>query len=821
MTANSDHSRAVDEVLQQLHAGSSMPAELVEIFAEEAEDHLRVIYNGLDQLKNDSGNVTALAEVRRSAHTLKGAAGAVNLQAATRLAHRMEDLLDRLANRNEQVTKSQLNLLLSTADKLQELTAGQFQADSLAPQIADLYAQYTSEMGAAERPGASPSPDKTHQPAHSPTAERNPAQPPKSSGQNEATSADQFLRVPVHRLDDLVALLGEMIVNRSEFQNRLEDFESRIDDMHSALERLRNVVHFVETHQTDQLANVGGANPIGPTQTTQRSFVPTAARRFQQPGSQGEFDPLEFERYTESHLLAQTLAEADNDAEIMSGEFRNVKSAFDSLLRRQQQLNRDAQQSLMRIRMVPLSGIISRLERTVRTVAAKLGRNVELEVIGQHIELDKTVLDEITDPLLHLIRNGIDHGVEDPQVRATAGKPETARLAITAVNQGSQISIRVCDDGAGINLDKVRQKAIQQNLISPDQELTSHELHALIFKPGFSTAAQLTDVSGRGVGLDVVADAIGRLNGSIRVDSEPGKGTTFAIQIPTKLGVSRAVTVESGGRSFALPLQSIRQIVRLDKSRATMSDDTPTVSFGSQSARLVDLASHLNLVPEQTVPAFKDGSPMIVLGDGDETVALTVDKILGSRDIVVKSLGNHLKKVRWFAGATIDGNGIVVPVLDTAELILNRSTDLLSVSGSREASTPVIRRELAMVVDDSISVRRINESLLRSVGWDVVTANDGVDALEKLAQLDKAPDIFLCDMEMPRMDGLELIRQIREQEEFESTPIIMITSRGSEKHRHKAYEAGATDYVVKPFNRDELLELVAELAQSARETVAS
>ncbi len=822
MTGNSENPFTIEEVLQQLRTGSSLPVELIEIFAEEAGDHLRIIYDGLNRLKNDSGNAASLAEVRRSAHTLKGAAGAVNLQAATRLAHRMEDLLDRLAERNKGLTEAQLKLLLSTADKLQELTTGEFEPETLAGQIVDLYASYNTEMGDAEKLASNPGVDKLGPPSNSSlTKQGESGEPTHRLEKKSPATSNQFLRVPLNRLDDLVVLLGDMIVNRSEFQQRLEDFEARIEDMQSTLERLRNVTHYVEKHQSGQFAKRGGTSPTRQTPLVLPASAKPAKQRFQKPAFDGEFDPLEFEQYTEFYRLAQTLSEADNDADIMSGEFRNVKSAFDSLLRRQQQLNRDAQRSLMRIRMVPLSGIVSRLERTVRTVADKLGRNVELEVIGARIELDKTVLDEITDPLLHLIRNGIDHGVEDPGVREAAGKPAIASLKITAVNRGTQLTIRVSDDGAGINLAKVREKALLQGLIGPDQELTNDELHSLIFQPGFSTAAQLTDVSGRGVGMDVVADAIRRLKGSIRVESESGKGTTFTIQIPTTLGVSRAVILESGGRKFALPLQSICQVLRYEGSDLTRYEENSTVFVGSQSARLVDLAAHLNLVPEKKSLPGKSVRPMILLGEGDELVALVVDKILGTRDIVIKPLGEHLKKVRFFIGATIDGNGLVVPVLDPADLVSNNATDMLSRSESQDFSSPVIRRNLAMIVDDSISVRRVSESLLKSAGWDAITANDGVDALEKLALLDRTPDIFLCDMEMPRMDGLELIRQIREQNEFELTPIVMVTSRGSEKHRHKAFEAGATDYVVKPFNGEQLLDLIAGLIQAVREFVSA
>ena len=478
MTSNSKTGIAIDEVIRQLQAVDSMPDELLEIFSEEAEDHLRTIYEGLGRLQEKNGDAEALAAVRRASHTLKGAAGAVNLQSATRLAHRMEDLLDKLAEGNESVTENSLKLLLATADQLQGLTTGDFDVNVAAPQIVDLYRRYVTEMGEPEcqqtpplTVSAIPSPRKSEQVQSSSSA-------PAVSGK-----FDQYLRVPLHRLDELVGLLGEMVVNRSEFQQRLDDFESRIEDMQSAMERLREVAQQVESRKnTDRQKREQNLK-----QHDRRQALDSPRRTINKfEGHANEFDLLEFEQYDEFYLLSQTLAEADKDAEIMSGEFRTVKSTFDSLLRCQQQLHRDAQNSLMKIRMVPLTGIVSRLERTVRTVAEKLNRKVQLDLVGERIELDKTVLDTIADPILHLIRNAIGHGIEDAEARAALGKPETAKLCVQAVNHGTQLTLRISDDGAGINLEKVRQKAIEKQLIHEGQELNREELHALIFLPGFS-----------------------------------------------------------------------------------------------------------------------------------------------------------------------------------------------------------------------------------------------------------------------------------------------------------------------------------------------
>lgn len=812
MTPPSENPNVLDEVIQQLQAGSSMPAELLEIFSEEADDHLRTIYEGLNCLKTSGNDREALANVRRASHTLKGAAGAANLQAATRLAHRMEDLLDALVEKDESVSEKQLALFLSTADQLQGLTSGDFEPEEVARQIVNLYGGYAEEMGDAD-PKHVRLDSSVGEHSDNPQTETAFSVPPVES-QSTAAGPKQYLRVPLNRLDDLVGLLGELMVNRAEFQHRVEDFESRIEDIHNALGRMQNVARCIENQEG--LAKLQGAKESRMKHPFAFADFGTAA----QSGRHDEFDPLEFEQYTNFTLLAQSLSEACNDAEMMSGEFRKIKSSFDSLLRRQQQLNRDTQRSVMRIRMVPLAGIVSRLERTVRTVAGKLGRSVELEVVGERIELDKTVMDEIADPMLHLIRNAIDHGVEDAAVRAAAGKPEVAKIRVKAVNQGTQVTLQISDDGAGINLERVRDKAVQQGLIDADKELSRAELHGLIFLPGFSTAQNLTEVSGRGVGMDVVGDAVRRLQGTVSVDSELGCGTTFTIQLPTSVGVTRAIMVESTGKTFAIPMQTIRKIGRLDPATVSCHENQSMAMVDERPIRLLDLSKHFQLdmnksqQPETT-------SPLLLLSNGDNEVAVIVDSIKGSQDVVVKSLGNHLQKIPGIAGATIGGDGCVIPILDTADLIDQNSSNVLGLAECQSTPVSPQRKSLAMVVDDSISVRRVTESLLSSSGWDVVSAKDGVAALEKLCELDSAPDVFLCDMEMPRMDGLELVRQLREQQEFELTPIVMVTSRASEKHRHKAFDVGATDYVVKPFNDEKLLDLISTLVQFSRETVTS
>jgi chemosensory pili system protein ChpA (sensor histidine kinase/response regulator) len=536
-------------------------------------------------------------------------------------------------------------------------------------------------------------------------------------------------------------------------------------------------------------------------------------------GKSDSLDSLEFDRYTEFHLLARTLSESTNDVAVITSEFRTLHGDFDSLLGRQQRLTRDAQDNLMHIRMVPVSNIVNRLDRTVRSVSNKLGKKVDLVIKGEGTELDKTVLEEITDPLLHLIRNALDHGVESPEARKAAGKPEKATLQIEALNQGTQVTIRVSDDGGGLDLAKIRKLAVNRGMIKEDQELTQEEMRSLIFLPGFSTADKLTDVSGRGVGMDVVREAVQRLKGSISVDSEQGQGSTFTVHLPTTLAVSRALLIESNGLTFAIPMQAIQQILRLDPANVSVVGSQPIINLGDRTVQLKEMASHLQLRSEDK-NAFAATKPLLLIRTGDDEMAITVDDVIGGQDIVVKTLGDHLASVPGLIGATVAGDGTVIPILDPSDLvgqeIAQRATT--SFANSSEVAT-VDRRRTAMVIDDSISVRRVTTNLLRSSGWDVLSGKDGVDALEVLETAETPPEVFLCDMEMPRMDGIELIGRLRNQEEFRDTPIVMVTSRAGEKHRKMASDAGANEHVVKPFNDDQLITLITRLVNEAREAV--
>ena len=825
--------KEVQEIREQLTNGMTLPEELVEIFSEEAEDHLRSMYAGLQKMNNDRTDVESLGQVRRSTHTLKGAAAAVGLEVITRLTHRMEDLLDHLAESQTDPTESQVNLFLRTTDQVQTLQSDNIDVEESVSIISELYATYGVELANSQDSQANQAETTSVQTTDAPVVQstaltttsdieiENQSPAPAEKTPAEKTPADkakpkkdqQYLRVPIDRLDGLVALIGEMIVNRSAFNQRLADFEDRIGDMNTSLQRFRNVAQEVETRYSVDALQSGRRTHLFNHKNQRLRFDGLESRK-------GEFDELEFDRYTEFHLTARTLSEATNDVAVITSELKNLHGDFHTLLGRQQRHNRDAQDTLLQIRMVPVSSIANRLERTVRTVSNKIGKKVDLKVVGGNTELDKTVLEEIVDPLLHLVRNGLDHGIETPDERLKAGKSDRAHLTLQALNQGTRVTLRIIDDGRGIDLDKIRLKAVERGMISEGQVLSKQELLELIFLPGFSTADSLTDVSGRGVGMDVVREAVKRLKGTINVESETGQGSTFTIHLPTTLAATRALIVESNGHQFAIPMQAIQQITRLEPDNVSHVGEQSLIRTADGTLQLRHLSVHMGMADADD-NHFETARPMLIIRAGDDESAVTVDSIEGGQDIVVKTLGDHLRTVPGYIGATVSGDGTVIPILDPADLCGQETASVMSSSFQRLESMAANRRRLAMVIDDSLSVRRVTTNLLRLRGWDVLDAKDGVDALEQLANAETPPDVFLCDMEMPRMDGLEFVRRIRSQSEFASTPVVMVTSRAAEKHRKMAAEAGADEHVVKPFNDDRLMDLITRMVAESRELVGA
>lgn len=771
--------------------------ELLELFRMEAEDHLRAVHTLLPELEKSPGDRGRVQAIRRAVHSLKGAGGVVGLRRVSELGHRMEDMLDWLYERSEPVNARELALLYDTADALDDLSFARSEPDL--PALLDRYQTLVQDVPTPASPVvveevAPPEPAATVAPVEvSETAET----PETAEAPSSGDPTGQSLRVPLERLDDLVKLIGELVITRSAYEQRLATLNQLTDEVRSNAERLRRLSHrFDAQFEAGALGtNLHGTTPVH--------------RLKQYFTNQADFDPLEFDRYTEIHLLARELAESAGDAQTMVGELGNLVGDFDGLLVRQSRIVRDAEDRMMRLRMLPLATMNNRLHRAVRTTATRLNKKAKLVIEGGQTLLDKTVLEAMTDPLNHLLRNAVDHGLEPADLRHAMGKPADGTIRLHAARDGNQIVIRVADDGSGIDLERLRSVAVERGHLAEGDRPSAEALYQLLFTPGFSTASAISEISGRGVGLDVVKTQVTRLQGTVAIESQPGVGTTFVIRLPLTLAITRALLVRTHQQMFALPLDAVRAIHRVEREEIKTLASEQVVRLGKQTYPVVNLAGVLNLHGHNDEMA---NPPVVLLNAGGKDVALVVEQIVGGREVVVKNLGSMLRRVRGVAGATLTGDGSVVLILNPAEL-----TQEAQAAPAPTWATPAKATKRStlsvLIVDDSASVRRVVSNLIKSVGWNPILAKDGVEALELLHAADK-PDVILSDIEMPRMDGYELLASLQAEPSYRSIPAVILSSRANEKHRRKALDLGARGYVVKPYQDEDLIELLRRLVES-------
>jgi chemosensory pili system protein ChpA (sensor histidine kinase/response regulator) len=524
------------------------------------------------------------------------------------------------------------------------------------------------------------------------------------------------------------------------------------------------------------------------------------------------FDPLEFDRFTRFQELTRMMAESVNDVSTVQQHLLKSLDDANAAILAQARQNREVQQELMSMRMMPFDSLADRLYRVMRQAAKDLDKRANLEIRGGRIELDRGVLDKIAAPLEHLLRNAVAHGIEKRAERVAKGKPEIGEIALSLKQDGNEIVLLLADDGAGLDYARIRARAVSAGLIGADESVDEAHLADFIFASGFSTAEAISQTAGRGVGMDVVRTEVASLGGRVEVESAPGRGTEFRLILPLTLVVIKALLIRAGSTAFAIPSSMVEQVLDLKEEDVRRIRNEGAAEWQGRSypfSYLPQLLGDLSAMPEQ-----RRRYRILLLRSGARRIAVQVDELLGNQEIVVKNIGPQLARVIGVDGATVLGNGQVVLILNPVALstraaafppvetrhdeeTLARKTD-----GPALAVLPTV-----MVVDDSLTVRKVTGRLMAREGYQVVLAKDGVEALEKL--FDVIPDVMLVDIEMPRMDGFELTRNIRADEHLKYVPIIMITSRTAEKHRNYALELGVNHYLGKPYQEEELLSLVS------------
>jgi chemosensory pili system protein ChpA (sensor histidine kinase/response regulator) len=591
-------------------------------------------------------------------------------------------------------------------------------------------------------------------------------------------------RVDAALLDSLLNGAGEVSIFQSRLKQQVRSIEFHLGELGQTVARLRDQLRKLEAETEAQILH--------------RHQDDLSASR--------DFDPLELDRYSTIQQLSRALAESANDVASINELLNGLTNEADTLLTQQARVTAELQDGLMHTRMVPFQRHVARLARIVRQACADTGKAAELSVEGENSELDRQVLENMLPPFEHLLRNAVAHGIEAPQGRAAAGKPVTGRVHLKLKREGAEVLIEVGDDGRGLDLKAIRRKALEHGLLGERREITDQEAMELILRPGFSTAGEVTQAAGRGVGMDVVDNEVKKLGGSMRIESTPGQGTRFLIRLPYTLAITHALIVNVGDETFALPLPTVEGITRLSRERilAHLTEDEPKLDYGGIGYRIQHLGSLVGAAPS-ALPDEDGAVSLVLVRAGENSSALLTDSLEGSREIVVKTLGPHIASVPGVTGATILGDGRVIMILDAATLVRAQR----GAEPAARPPAPAERQTTALVVDDSITMRRVTQRLLERRGVKVLTARDGLDAIGVLQS--NEVDVILLDIEMPRMDGYQFASHVRNDAKHKNLPIIMITSRSGEKHRAKAIEVGVNDYLGKPYQESQLVAAIEAL----------
>lgn len=633
----------------------------------------------------------------------------------------------------------------------------------------------------------SPPPTPPKLPATSPQETEIPK--PQAEEPKETT-----VRVPAHQLEELSNLMGELLIEC----NALELQRERL---HSLLTGLKQKVGALER------ANF----------RLRTEYDRVSAPHHFNPQNQHGFDVLEFDRYTDVHLLSQEVMETIVQVQEITSD---LELSLEDTERTDRDLNRTVKQLQARftqVRMRPFADLANRYPRLIRELSHQHGKNVNLEVEGSHVLIDRTVLSVLADPLLHLVRNAFDHGIEPPEERQALGKPAVGTITLKAAYRGNRTVITVADDGRGLNPEKIRETARRMGL-APDwlETASDRDLWQLIFEPGFSTAAQVSSLSGRGVGMDIVRTNLRQIRGDIQIQSTPGQGTRFTITIPYTLSVVRVLLVEAAGMLLAVPTEDIEEMVLADRYPAIATLGSTLIDWEGYLIPLIELTQIFHFqrpyrpVEMEGAPAINEPTLMIV-SQGESALALRVDRYWGEQEVTIRQVEGELALPKGFSGCTILGNGRIVPLLDPLSFFdwSQQEPPPAAVTSSVAPS-----QDTVLVVDDSVNVRRFLANTLEKAGYRVEQAKDGQEAIDKL-QGGLAVNALICDIEMPRLDGFGVLTQIRRIPQCQNTPVLMLTSRTGQKHRQLAERLGAAAYFSKPFRESELLATLDQLIHHA------
>ena len=792
------------EILESPEATEDIPVErseedelksiVEESFLEESEEILANAEKLLNQWFDQRSDRSLLLQLQRAAHSIKGGARMIDVEEVASIAYELETTFEQFAvyqfNSNAYDGLLQKTLVWLRQAIFQHDYNGFDQLYSSLKKIAyvDVTAQLPERLAKTDNLVVS---------TDFGFVEGDGTEPPQMMGEwaNSGTSDsnNEMIRISADLVEKMIDLSGENSINRSRIEMDLGQLGNTLNEMELAIKRLADQLRRMEGELESQII----------------------AKHGSENSRYADFDPLEMDQYSSLNQLSKSLAESASDLVDFKSTLADKIRETEGLLLQQSRIQAEIQESLMRTRLVPFDRMLPRLQRIVRQTSTTLNRPAELIVQNTEGELDRNILERLVTPFEHMLRNAIDHGLEDTADRIALNKPEMGSIVLNISRQGTDVIVSFSDDGKGIDAEKIREKAMSLDLIKADQVIDQEEILQFIFHPGFSTAKAVTQISGRGVGLDVVQSEIKSLGGHVSVSSELGKGTIFTIRVPTTVAVSDALMVKVGDQQYAISLAQIDRIVRIAptilESYFNSKDDYFKIDGANYKLRYLS-----EFVGNQPIPRLNNvghSLPVLLIkGNSGQTIALLVDQLVGSRaQIVVKPIGQQFANVRVVAGATILGDGQVCLILDGQNVArqIQATQRVKQLNDQRDGSRNANARRLVMIVDDSVTVRKVTSRLLERQGYDIVTAKDGVDAIEQLENV--RPDLMLLDIEMPRMDGFEVTNLVRHHDIHRDLPIIMITSRTGEKHRERAFSLGVTHYMGKPFQEAELLANIQQL----------
>jgi chemosensory pili system protein ChpA (sensor histidine kinase/response regulator) len=866
---------------------NEVPAEILEFFVPEAEEHLQVVTNCLLLLETNP-SPEEINHLLRAMHTVKGSAAQVGLQRIARVAHRAEDLIGRLRDGALRPSAEIIDICLEAVDILKKFLYRQWSDEktlhaavqSLFSRIGRLVPEEQETFADASQPAPEATPIAVQQEsaasdsileidvltpsepqpavvaetmlqAHPPAAEPpisevpapvlEPAAIEKFATERAATEKmkepaampqSKSVRIGLERLDRMMNAVGELVINRTRMLGRVAELERLADVLNFSKARMQDkVAEFQEKYEFGRIASVPvRQKAAAPEAFPLRGGYSSYSHSFDH--ALAEFSELEMDRYDDFNILSRSLTEISADiTEVLTqldGFVRRVDSDIDEFTKLAHRL----QDEITQARMVPIGNLYTRLARTVRDAAKAANKKVELTLAGAETELDNNIIQQISDPLIHLVRNAVAHGIEREETRYQSGKSDHGNVAVRAYHRGNHIYIEVEDDGRGIDYEKVRKTAVENGLIGADAaaDLNEHDLLNFIFHPGFSTAPRKSELAGRGVGLDVVRSNVSQLNGEIEVDTEKGRGSRFTLKVPLTLIISQALFVRCGKYMFAMPLAFVEEIRRLKLNDIEEVGGKLLTKVRDVVTEIVRLDAALGLDPIEPVNGF---FRMVIVNVAGRQVGIVVEEVIRKDEIVIKSLGEYLRNVKMFPGSTIAPDGSLILLIDVNRLIVGEAIEhrplMTSANAARifapgaeavargtipqEAIDVVPDEKVVVLVDDSISVRKFVGRMLEKAGYRVRLASDGLEALEIVTQT--RCDLVVTDLEMPRTNGYELMAHLRQDPQTHDIPVMVVTSRAGAKHRERAMKEGAASFLTKPVQEDQFIATVNQLVGGA------